>query len=109
VAFDAALADRVGEVLADQPGLSARKLFGAYGFFLDGHLCCGVHGDRLLIRTSPEHYQALLARPEISRFPEEGRVMNNWLSVDPEAFAEDEDLLRWIEEGIAIARSLPPK
>ncbi len=109
MAFDVALAERVGELLADQPGLSARKLFGAYGFFIDGNLCCGVHEDRLLIRTAPERYAEMLARPETHRFPEEGKAMNNWLTVDPEHVAEDDDLLRWIEEGIAIARSLPPK
>lgn len=107
--FDKALAERIGAALADQPGLSARKLFGAYGFFIDGNLCAGVHSDRLLIRTTPERYEAMLAHADTQRFPPDGRAMNNWLTVDPEAIAEADDLLFWMEESLAIARSLPPK
>jgi hypothetical protein len=38
-----------------------------------------------------------------------GRPMKGWLLVDPVGCAEDVDLRRWADRGIAYARSLPPK
>ena len=35
--------------------------------------------------------------------------MKGWLVVAADGVAEDTDLRRWIERGIAFARSLPPK
>jgi TfoX N-terminal domain len=50
VAYDEILADRVRDVLAGEPGLSERKMFGGLAFMLDGHMCCGLVGDRLMLR-----------------------------------------------------------
>lgn len=109
MAFDQALVDRVRDVLANEPGVTGRKMFGSYAFFINGHMCGGVTADRLLIRTRPETYQATLLKAHVSRFPDEGKVMNNFATVDEIAFPEDEDLLAWLAEGIEIARTLPPK
>jgi hypothetical protein len=38
-----------------------------------------------------------------------GREMNGWLRVDPPALATDDELRRWVDTGLAYARSLPPK
>jgi hypothetical protein len=35
--------------------------------------------------------------------------MKGWLLVDPDGHAEDEDLRRWVERGLAYASSLPSK
>jgi TfoX/Sxy family transcriptional regulator of competence genes len=54
VAYDETLADRVRDVLAGEPGLSERKMFGGLAFMLDGHMCCGVVGDRLMLRLGAD-------------------------------------------------------
>jgi len=48
-----------------------------------------VHGESLIVRTDPGEQEQLL--------------------VDPAGCAEDEDLRRWVERGIAYAKILPPK
>jgi hypothetical protein len=35
--------------------------------------------------------------------------MQGWLRVDADGHAEDEDLRRWVDRGLAAASSLPPK
>jgi hypothetical protein len=35
--------------------------------------------------------------------------MDGWLRVAPEAVADEASLERWVERGLAHARSLPPK
>ena len=38
-----------------------------------------------------------------------GQLTSGRLLVDPDGYAEDEDLRRWIDRGLAYASSLPPK
>jgi hypothetical protein len=35
--------------------------------------------------------------------------MDGWLRVDPEAVEGEEELRRWVDRGVAYARSLPAK
>jgi hypothetical protein len=35
--------------------------------------------------------------------------MKGWLQVEPDGCAEDADLRRWIDRGVAYARGRPPK
>lgn len=109
MAYDEALAERVREILADEPGLTAKKMFGGYAFLLDGNMCAGVERDRLIARVPADEYQSALAQPNVSQWPRPDRPMRNWVAVSPDAVAEDEDLARWVQSGVAIARSLPPK
>ena len=103
------LVERIRDLLADEPGLSGKPMFGSYGFFLDGNMCCGVKDDRLLMRTRPADYRATLTKVHVHRFPDEGKAMNNWVTVDDAAFPDDEALWQLLAGGIQIARELPPK
>jgi hypothetical protein len=35
--------------------------------------------------------------------------MKGWLSVGPDGYADDRDLVRWVERGVTYARSLSAK
>ena len=50
MAYDSNLADRVRSVLTGQDGLSERKMFGGITFLINGHMCCGVTGNDLVLR-----------------------------------------------------------
>ncbi|WP_199286774.1 hypothetical protein [Nocardioides houyundeii] len=45
----------------------------------------------------------------VVRFEMRGRPLHDWLHVAPSATADDQDLTRWVEVGLAYAASLPPK
>lgn len=109
MAFDEGLADRIREVLSGEPGLAGKKMFGGYGFLLDGNMCAGVQGDRLIVRVPAHQYAAILNQPDVDQFPSPDRPMKGWVTIGPDAIAEDDDLDRWVRMGIAVARSLPPK
>ena len=109
MAYDEALAERIRELLADEPGLTSKGLFGGYGFLLDGNMCAGVERDRLIARVPAEEYGTALSEPNVSVWPNPDRPMKNWIGVEADGIAEDEDLARWVKSGIAVARSLPPK
>lgn len=109
MAFDEALAERVRELLADEPGLTGKKMFGGYAFLLDGNMCAGVERDRLIARVPADTYPAVLDEPNVSHWPNPDRPMKGWIGVEADGIAEDEDLARWVSSGVGIARSLPPK
>ena len=110
MAYDEGLATRVREVLGDQPGLAEKKMFGGLAFLLDGNMACGVRGRR------PDRAAGRRRRPRRhwgSRAPGPfdltGRPMKGWLLVAADGHAEDDDLRRWVDRGLAYATSLPPK
>jgi hypothetical protein len=109
MAYDEGLATRVRDVLGDRPGLVEKKMFGGLAFLLHGNMACGVRGDDLMVRVSPEVGDAALADPGVRPFDMTGRPMKGWLLVAPDGHAEDDDLRRWVDRGLTHAGSLPPK
>jgi hypothetical protein len=63
----------------------------------------------MLLRIDPADADALTAQPHVSRFRMRGRDMDGWLHVQPGAYDSDEALVRWVDTGLAYARSLPAK
>jgi hypothetical protein len=109
MAYDEGLATRIREVIAQQPGLAEMKMFGGLAFLVYGNMACGVRGDDLVVRVAAEEADAALGEPGARPFDLTGRPMQGWLLVDADGHAEDEDLRRWVDRGLAYASSLPPK
>jgi len=109
VAYDAELAERVRAVVATEPGLTERRMFGSLAFLVGGRLAVGAGRDGLLLRCDPAETETLAREPHVGRFVMRGREMTGWLQVDPAAVADDDALRTWVDRGVAYARSLPPK
>jgi TfoX/Sxy family transcriptional regulator of competence genes len=109
MAYDEGLATRVREVMGDQPGLAEKKMFGGLAFLLHGNMACGVRGDDLIVRVAADAADAALDEPGARPFDLTGRPMKGWLMVDADGHAEDDDLRRWVDRGLAYANSLSPK
>jgi TfoX N-terminal domain len=109
MAYDEGLATRVREVLGEQPELVEKKMFGGLAFLLHGNMACGVRGEDLIVRVAAEAADAALGEPGTRPFDLTGRPMKGWLLVDADGHAEDDDLRRWVDRGLACANSLPPK
>ena len=109
MAYDERLAERVRELLGGHAGISERKMFGGIGFMLDGNMCCGVHGDELILRLGEEDAAAALADPHGRPFDVTARPMKGWVFVHPDALRTEAELWLWIEPAVDFASSLPPK
>ena len=110
MAFDEDLAGRVRALLDARSDLDERRMFGGIGFLIGGNMCCGVHGDELIVRLDPDE-AVELRRSESGARPMDitGKPMRGWLFVAAEATAEEADLIRWVRRAEAFATSLPPK
>lgn len=108
MAYDEQLAERVREELQADPGFSERKMFGGLCFMLDGNMCAGVVGDRLMLRLGADGATAALQRPNVTPMDFTGRPMRGFVTVQPEGL-KGAQLNRWVREAVARAESLPPK
>lgn len=107
MAHDPELAERIHEVLAVEPDLTQKRMFGGHGFLLGGHLT--VSASRvggLLLRVDPDQAESLLDEPRVTRFEMRGRPMKGWLRVHPAALSTDADLRRWVQLGVDYVRTL---
>lgn len=110
MAYDEALATRIRGHLAGEPVVE-KKMFGGLAFLLNGHLSVSASGQGgMLVRVAPADSDALLDEPGVSLMQMTNRPpMDGWLRVAPEALDDEAVLERWVERGVAYARSLPPK
>src|SRR4051812_8043241 len=110
MAYDEALAARIREHVVGEP-VEEKRMFGGLAFLLGGHLAVSASGrGGLMVRVDPAEADALLAEPGAGPMEMGGRgPMDGWLRVSADAVADEDSLDRWVERGLAYARSLPPK
>lgn len=109
MAYDEGLAERLRELLADEQGLSEKKMFGGLAFLLHGNMCCGVTGEELMLRLGAEAGAAALAEPHARPMDFTGRPLTGFVYVGTPGFESDEDLEAWVARAVGFARTLPPK
>jgi TfoX/Sxy family transcriptional regulator of competence genes len=110
VAYDLEVAEHLRELLAGEPDVVEKRMFGGLAFLVAGHMAVTASGKGgLLLRVDPARTEELLADGRAGRFVMRGREMDGWLRVDVEALQTDDALRGWVDHGVAYARSLPAK
>jgi len=109
MAYDEGLAQRIRDSLQGLAALVEKKMFGGIGFMVRGNMACGVNGDDLIVRVGPERYEEAMADPHARVFDMTGRPMKGWVTVAPEGVETDDNLQRWVQQGVDFALSLPEK
>lgn len=110
MAYDEDLANRIRELIAAEPGVIEKRMFGGLAFLVGGNMAVSASSQGgLLLRCDPAQTDALVAKPHAARFEMRGRAMDGWLRVAPQGVAGKRELARWVTIGVSYARSLPPK
>ncbi len=108
--YEEQLAERLREVVAGEPGVTEKKMFGGLAFLVDGHLALAASSrGGLMLRVDPERTEDLITEPHAEPFEMRGREMKGWLHVAAAGVESDDALERWADLGLTYARSLPPK
>jgi TfoX/Sxy family transcriptional regulator of competence genes len=106
MAYDEALAAKIRTLVAGEPGVTERKMFGGLAFLIGGNMAVAASGQGgLLVRVDPADGDRLVATTSAEPMEMRGRAMAGWLRVDP----VDAEVAEWVERGIRYARALPPK
>jgi hypothetical protein len=110
VAYDEALADRIRELLAAEPGVTEQRTFGGLAFLIHGNMAVAASGQGgVLVRVDPANADELLATAGARPMEMRGRTMRGWLRVDEAGVRANRQLVAWVDRGVTYARSLPAK
>jgi TfoX/Sxy family transcriptional regulator of competence genes len=110
VAYDEELADRIRALVAGEKGLKEQKMFGGLAFLIGGNMAVAASGQGgILVRVDPAASDKLVSTTKAEPMVMRGKPMDGWLRVDAEHVREKRQLAKWVERGVAYARSLPAK
>jgi TfoX/Sxy family transcriptional regulator of competence genes len=110
MAYDEELASRIRKLVADEPALTERKMFGGLAFLVGGNMAVAASGEGgLMLRVDPGESAKLVSTSHARLVEMRGRSMPGWLRVDADRVQTDAELSMWLERGVSFARSLPAK
>jgi len=110
VAYDEALAARIRELVGRGKGVTEQRMFGGLAFLINGNMAVAASGQGgLLLHVDPAEGAKLTRSAGVEPMVMRGRAMDGWLRIDDEAVRTARQLQRWVDIGVAYARSLPAK
>jgi hypothetical protein len=78
--YDEELGNRIRELVAGEPDVTEKRMFGGLAFLVGGNMSVAASGQGgLMVRIAPEDTDALLAKPHARPFEMRGREMRGWL------------------------------
>jgi TfoX/Sxy family transcriptional regulator of competence genes len=110
MAYDEDLANRLRELLADEDGVTEKRMFGGLAFLVGGNM--SVSASRtggLLVRIDPSKTEEVLARPHVARMEMGRRTMDGWVIVAPEGIRTKREVGAWVKRSLAYVKTLPAK
>jgi TfoX/Sxy family transcriptional regulator of competence genes len=110
MAYDEELAERVRGMMANEPRLTEKKMFGGLAFLIGGNMAIAASGQGgVLVRVDPAQSDKLVDKTNAQTAVMGGRPMQGWLRVAPEYVRTQRQLAKWVDIGVTYARSLPAK
>src|SRR5262245_44187399 len=107
--FDERLAQRVRDILAEECPAKEKRMFGGLAFMVNGHMCCGIVGEDLVVRVGPAAHKQALTKPHVRPMDFTGRPMKGFVYVESLGHQTKRSLRSWIRSGLEFVLSLPSK
>lgn len=109
MAYDEGLAERLQQLLRGLSGLTEKRMFGGLALMKEGHMFVGIVDERLMARIGADEVERALQDPHVGPMDFTGKPAKDYVFVQPEGVASDDDLRRWVELATAFVATLPPK
>ena len=109
MAYDVALAERIARLFERRRGVTQKQMFGGVCFLVNGKMCCGVIGKKLVARVGPERYESALTRPHAKPMDFTGRPLRGFIYVLPQGIQSRPALKGWVDLTLRYTASLPTK
>ncbi len=107
--YDEGLAERIRSLIADDPRVTEKKMFGGVAFLLDGKMFVGIVKDDLMVRVGPERYEESLQGAHVRPMDFTGKPMLGYVYVAPDGVEEETQLAKWVRLGAKFVATLPAK
>lgn len=109
--MDKDLEERIDGLVGAMP-LRRKKMFGTSAWFLESNdlMLGGVWGDGVMVRVGESEAGTLVKGGDAEQFdPMGGRPMREYVFLDSEKIAEDNDLIEWFERAAGFTSTLPAR
>ena len=100
------LIERIRMVLRER-SVEEKRMFGGLTFMVDGHMCCGVGKEGMMVRVGPDAYDACVRQPGARPMDFTGRQMKGLVWIDPGSVTSKRALSKWVKKGVAFIETLP--
>jgi TfoX/Sxy family transcriptional regulator of competence genes len=84
-------------------------MFGGLSFLVDGHMCCGVQRDRVVVRVPAEAADAAIDAGTAKVMDFTGRPLRGFVYLNHATAADDAQLAHWLALAEQHARLQPPR
>lgn len=110
MAYDEYLVERIRPILARCPlAQSEKRMFGGYGFFVNGNMAVGVIENDIILKLGEEDAAAAVASHENAQIAVlGGNTIRSWVLVD-QTDLDDEALAGWVNQALDYIATLPEK
>lgn len=101
MAYDVELAVRISRVLASEPTLAQRQMFGGLAFLIRGHMVVAASSKGgLMIRADPTTTADLVRTTGAEYAEMRGRRMRGWLHLGLPDVESDQELALWVNRAV---------
>lgn len=98
MAYNRIIADRIREILVDQPNVEEKEMMGGVAFMVNDKMCVGVIKDEMMARIGPELYDEAIEKKGCRPMDfVKKRPMKGWVFIGEEGIDTVKDLEYWIE------------
>jgi TfoX/Sxy family transcriptional regulator of competence genes len=110
VAYDKTMEAIIQALYIGEQGLTVKRMFGGVCYLVGGNMAFGIYKDNLIIRLgSPERAQQEIDSGRALPFDITGKAMNGWVMIPKARLTSAGDYRKWLDLGLAFAKSLPSK
>ena len=97
--YDSKLADKIRTYLAQFPKVKVeeKKMFSGLTFMVNGKMCVGVSGEKLMCRFDPALQQQIAEKEGYKPMIMKAREYKGYCYVDPSALTSAKALQSWVD------------
>jgi len=107
MAYDEQLADRIREILVEQPVIEEKQMMGGVAFMVKGKMCVGVIKNEMMARIDPDIYEEALEKNGCRPMDFTHKPMKGWVFISPEGIDKVKDLEYWISLALEFNKKVP--
>jgi TfoX/Sxy family transcriptional regulator of competence genes len=96
MAYNAHIADRIREALADLPEMEEKLMFGGSCFMVNGKMCLGVVKDEMMCRIGPDAQEEALQKHGCRPMDFSGKPMDGYVYVSEDGMKSKKDFDYWV-------------
>lgn len=110
MAYDQDIEKQIESICAKEKELKSKNMFGGVCYLLQGNMAFGIYRDNLIVRLgSEEDARKAIEVGKAAPFDITGRTLKGWVMIPKAKLKTKEQYRRWLDRGLAFARSLPAK